>query len=123
MMNVKKHLKSRWLNFGVFITGFSTVVTTLLVLPFLSYISIAWYGFPASLYILFGYILWSVLTRTHLSKDITNIFGIAFLISGSIVLVPLFIFGVPIMVILMVLPTVCVWFIEQILLGRKMKEQ
>jgi hypothetical protein len=86
-------------------TGLAAIVvflTALLFLPFLTYASLGYFGFPANLVVLVGYIGWLLLRRP--SRMLADMCGVAFAIALGIVLTVI-LFVEPRIVLLILLPS------------------
>jgi len=87
-------------------------IGTLWIFPALSYVSIAGYGFPASLLVLGGYITWLNLQR--INKSVADVFLVAFGSPIVFILIPLLLTG-PRLPIMIVVPTFCLWLLQTLL--------
>jgi hypothetical protein len=109
--------KSFWRTLGLWIIGIGTLLGSWLVFPGLSYFSILWYGFPASVFVLSGYIVWLILC--NYDKGMATVFGITFAVPILTNISTLFMMGSPYLVIMITLPTILFWIGENIYKNRK----
>jgi hypothetical protein len=109
---MKQPSRSLWRNLGLGVFAIGVALGTLYIFPVLGYVSIAGYGFPASLLVLGGYVTWLILQR--LNKSVAAAFAVAFASPILFMLIVLLFIALqlPIMIIA---PTFCLWLVQTFL--------
>ena len=95
---------------GIFAIG--VALGTLYVFPALSYMSMARYGFPASLFVLGGYVTWPIVQR--INKGVAEAFLIAFASPILFMLIALLLTAPPLPVMI-IAPTAVLWLVQTFL--------
>ncbi len=86
-------------------------IGTLLVFPAISYISVAFYGIPAAVFVLAGFVVWLILHRYR--SAFADVFFVAFSAPVVFCLLPMFFTAVPYLPLVIVAPTAILWFLAK----------
>jgi len=109
---MKRQSNNLWRSLGLGVFAIGVAIGTLYIFPALSYVSIARYGFPASLLVLGGYITWLILQR--INKNVADAFFVAFGSPIVFILIVLLLMA-PRLPIMIVVPTFCLWLLQTFL--------
>ena len=113
---MKQSSNSLWRNVGLGVFATGVALGSLYVFPTLSYVSIAGYGFPASLLVLGGYVTWLILQR--INKAIAEAFLVAFASPILFLLIALLLVA-PRLPVMIIAPAVCLWLVQTFLARRR----